>query len=194
MATPACLKGRGNEWRVCSLVLPTPSLLSLLHNSLHSQPLATVFTHLPGIFFFSSSSSSSSSLVFIAEIVVMFRHKGTFDWAPPHFSHSPLPTTSLSLSLSLSLPHTLTHLTLTCDAQAHILKLHTAFSFLFLALNERGVKRAAGEKWVGRFYRGVGGGSIVAKSCHFRSNQGPAPSDWWETAGSAGRLLESQPC
>lgn len=111
-----------------------------------------------------------------------------------HISHILHCRRLLSRSLSLSLPHTLAHLTLTCDAQAHILKLRMAFSFLSLALNDRGVKRAAGEKWVGRFYRGVGGGSIVAKSCHFRSNQGPAPSDWWETARSAGRLLESQLC
>lgn len=66
MVTPGCLKGWGNEWRVCSLVLPTPSLLSLVHNSLHSQLLATVFLFLPVV-----------------------HTRGHFDCTPQHFSHSP---------------------------------------------------------------------------------------------------------
>lgn len=66
MVTPGCLKGWGNEWRVCSLVLPTPSLLSLVHNSLHSQLLATVFLFLPVV-----------------------HTRGRFDCTPQHFSHSP---------------------------------------------------------------------------------------------------------
>lgn len=68
MVTPGCLKGWGNEWRVCSLVLPTPSLLSLVHNSLHSQLLATVFPFLPGIFFLLLLSTQEDILIALLNI------------------------------------------------------------------------------------------------------------------------------
>lgn len=63
MAAPGCLKGWGNEWRVCSLLLPTPSLLSLVHNLFRSQLPATVFLLLPWVFFLGFFGSSHKNIL-----------------------------------------------------------------------------------------------------------------------------------
>lgn len=152
MVTPGCLKGWGNEWRVCSLVLPTPSLLSLVHNSLHSQLLATVFTYLPGFFF----------------VVVVFHTRGHFDCTPQHFSHSPAhlsppPTTDTHMCTNATYrgrntwgrlnrhghidTHSLNYPLFDTHSQKHIFWNHKAPSFFFPSIicnNRNRLKRPAG--------------------------------------------------